>query len=224
KLKSLVALRHTQPARKKLALMFWNYPAGEKNMAASNLNVPRSIVSIQAALKHDGYHVGDALTEQQIIAAGQRMLGALHSSVSLDELEAEGLAARYPLADYKRWLASLPSQRRVELQHGGDPARHWAVRERNGEQYFIIPRWQSGNLLIMPQMPRGPNPQAHYHDTAAAPDHLYMAAYLYLQSNYGAHALIHLGTHGTQEWLPGKDRGLAATDYPFLAAGSIPVF
>ncbi|TEA79343.1 cobaltochelatase subunit CobN [Allopusillimonas ginsengisoli] len=224
KLKSLVALRHTPPARKKLALMFWNYPAGEKNMAASNLNVPRSIVSIQAALKHDGYHVGDALTEQQIIAAGQRMLGALHGSVSLDELETEGLAARYPLADYKRWLASLPSQRRAELQHGGDPARHWAVRERNGEQYFIIPRWQSGNLLIMPQMPRGPNPQAHYHDTAAAPDHLYMAAYLYLQNNYGSHALIHLGSHGTQEWLPGKDRGLAAIDYPFLAAGNIPVF
>src|SRR5690606_15700984 len=64
----------------------------------------------------------------------------------------------------------------------------------------------------------------HYHVTASAPDHLYMAAYLYLQNNYAAQALIHLGTHGTQEWLPGKDRGLAATDYPYLAAGSLPVF
>src|SRR5690606_13147099 len=55
KLQNLVALRRTPSADKKLALMFWNYPAGEKNLAASNLNVPRSIVSIQAALAKDGY-------------------------------------------------------------------------------------------------------------------------------------------------------------------------
>ncbi len=224
KLQSLIALRHTPPKDKKLALMFWNYPAGEKNMAASNLNIPRSIVSIQAALTHDGYRAGKPVTEQQVIEAGQRMLGALYGSVSLETLEADGLAARYPLAEYRRWLESLPQQRQAELRKGGDPGQHWAVRNINGAQYFVIPRWQLGNLLIMPQMPRGPDPQAHYHDTTAAPDHLYMAAYLYLQRQYAAQALIHLGTHGTQEWLPGKDRGLAATDYPYLAAGSMPVF
>src|SRR5690606_13389818 len=54
--------------------------------------------------------------------------------------------------------------------------------------------------------------------------HLYMAAYLYLQKEFAAQALIHVGTHGTQEWLPGKDRGLAAADYPYLAVGALPVF
>ncbi len=224
KLQSLVALRRLPPTEKKLALMFWNYPSGEKNLAASHLNVPRSIVSIQSALANGGYDVGSPVDEQQVIAAGQRMLGALYGSVSLDELEAEGMAARYPLADYQRWLASLPPGRQSELRHGGDPAQHWAVRERNGQRYFLIPRWQLGKLAIMPQMPRGSTPDAHYHDTVSAPDHLYMAAYLYLQSGYAAQALIHLGTHGTQEWLPGKDRGLAATDYPYLAAGNLPVF
>lgn len=224
KLQSLIALRRLTPAEKKLALMFWNYPSGEKNLAASHLNVPRSIVSIQSALADGGYDVGGPVDEQQVIAAGQRMLGALYGSVSLDELEAEGMAARYPLADYQRWLASLPPRRQAELRHGGDPAQHWAVREKNGERYFLIPRWQLGKLAIMPQMPRGSTPDAHYHDTVSAPDHLYMAAYLYLQSSYAAQALIHLGTHGTQEWLPGKDRGLAATDYPYLAAGNLPVF
>ncbi len=224
KLQSLVALRHMRPADKTLGLMFWNYPAGEKNLAASNLNVPRSIVSMQAALAQEGYQVGAPVTEEQVIAAGQRMLGALYGSVSLDDLEAEGMVARYPLADYQRWLTSLPPQRQKELQEGGEPASHWAVREREGQHYFLIPRWQLGKLAIMPQMPRGLRADAHYHDTASAPDHLYMAAYLYLQNDYAAQALIHLGTHGTQEWLPGKDRGLAATDYPYLAAGSLPVF
>ncbi|GAA5232060.1 cobaltochelatase subunit CobN [Verticiella sediminum] len=224
KLQRLVALRQTPPADKRLALMFWNYPAGEKNLGASNLNIPRSVVSIQAALAADGYAVGEPVSEAQVIATGQRMLGALYGSVALDALLDEGLAARYPLDDYERWLAALPPARRDELRHAGAPARHPAVREIDGKRYFVIPRWQLGHLVVMPQMPRTAHGQGHYHDTASAPDHLYMAAYLYLQNQGRAHALIHLGTHGTQEWLPGKDRGLAATDYPWLAAGSLPVF
>ncbi|WP_142846132.1 cobaltochelatase subunit CobN [Telmatospirillum sp. J64-1] len=224
KLQSLVALRHTPPADKKLALMFWNYPAGEKNLGASNLNIPRSLVSIQAALAAQGYAVGEPVSEAQVIAAGQRMLGALYGSVPLETLLEEDMAALYPLAEYERWLLSLPRYRRAELRHDGPPAWHRAVREIDGQRYFVIPRWKLGQLLVMPQMPRHAEPHGHYHDTVSAPDHLYMAAYLYLQHHYAAQALIHLGTHGTQEWLPGKDRGLAATDYPWLAVGNLPVF
>ncbi len=224
KLRSLVALRRTPPADKKLALMFWNYPAGEKNLGASNLNVPRSIVSIQAALAAHGYDAGAPVDEARAIAAGQRMLGALYGSVAPEALLAEGLAGLYPLEDYERWLAGLPERRRTGLRALGDPARHRAVREIGGRRYFVIPCWRLGHLLVMPQMPRHADPWAHYHDTASVPDPLYLAAYLYLQRQYGAHALIHLGTHGTQEWLPGKDRGLAADDYPWLAVGSLPVF
>lgn len=224
KLKQLVALRHTPAANKKLALMFWNYPAGEKNLGASNLNIPRSIVSIQAALSAQGYAVGEPVSESQVIAAGQRLLGAVYGSVPLDTLLAEGMAGLYPLDDYERWLESLPRQRRQELRHAGAPDRDRAVREIDGRRYFVIPRWQLGNLLVMPQLPRHADAHGHYHDTASAPDHHYMAAYLYLRHQEAMHALIHLGTHGTQEWLPGKDRGLAASDYPWLAVGDLPVF
>ncbi|WP_341644419.1 cobaltochelatase subunit CobN [Thauera sp. SDU_THAU2] len=223
KLGKLIALRHTPPADKKLALMFWNYPAGEKNLGASNLNIPRSIVSIQAALAEQGYAVGEPVSEDQVIAAGQRLLGALYGSVPLDDLLAENMAGLYPLAAYERWLATLPPQRQQELRQAGDPAKHHAVRQIDGQRYFVIPRWRLGKLLVMPQMPRHADAHRHYHDTASAPDPLYMAAYLYLQQQEAAHALIHLGTHGTQEWLPGKDRGLAASDYPWLAVGDLPV-
>lgn len=204
--------------------MFWNYPAGEKNLGASNLNLPRSIVSIQAALAGQSYDVGEPVSEKVVIEKGQRMLGALYGSVSLDELLAEDLAALYPLSAYESWLAGLPDEQQKQLRHHGSPDEHRAIREINGQRYFVIPRWQIGHLLVMPQMPRHADAAKHYHDTASVPDHLYMAAYLYLQQQYAAHALIHLGTHGTQEWLPGKDRGLAASDYPWLAVGSMPVF
>lgn len=224
KLKNLLTLRHKPASEKKLALMFWNYPTGEKNLGASNLNIPRSIVSIQAALAGQGYEVGEPLSEEGVIAAAQRMLGALYGSISLDDLLAENMADLLPLADYNDWLRALPAKHQAELRHGGPPAQHYAIREIKGVRYFVIPRWQLGNLLLMPQMPRDALSHAHYHDTATAPDHLYMAAYLYLRQQQEMDALIHLGTHGTQEWLPGKDRGLSAFDYPWLAVDDLPVF
>ncbi|MBF2937686.1 cobaltochelatase subunit CobN, partial [Pseudomonas aeruginosa] len=56
------------------------------------------------------------------------------------------------------------------------------------------------------------------------PDHLFLAVYQFVREGFGADALIHFGTHGTQEWLPGKDRGLAVGDYPLRALGDLPVF
>lgn len=219
----LAKLRHTAAQDKKLALLFWNYPLGEKNLAASNMNVPRSIVSITTALAEAGYQVTPP-DEAAVIRTGQRLLGALYRTVSLSDLLFDNLAALFPVSDYEAWVATLPQQRQNEIAHWGNPARHWAVRTIDGERYFVIPRWQIGNLLIMPQMPRSDNVGDHYHDMHSAPDHLYLASYLYLQRQYAANALIHLGTHGTQEWLPGKDRGLAAHDYSFLTAGNLPVF
>ncbi|GAB1583453.1 cobaltochelatase subunit CobN [Phyllobacterium phragmitis] len=223
KLKSLVALRRKPASAKNLALLFWNYPAGEKNLAASNLNVPASIEAIAARLSQGGYDTGP-LSEAEMIAAGQRMLGGLYRTVPLEDLVERNLAVTLPVETYERWLATLTPEKRRAFSHWGKPEKHWAVREVNGRSSFIIPAFRRGKLLIMPQMPRAGTMGAHYHDTASPPDHLYMAAYLYLRETFGADAIIHLGTHGTQEWLPGKDRGLAADDDPFLAVGDVPVF
>lgn len=219
----LAKLRHTPPADKKLALLFWNYPAGEKNLAASNLNVPRSIVSVMTALSQAGYNA-PVVYEQTVIRTAQTLLGALYKTVSLSDLLHDNLAALLPVTEYEQWLKTLPAKRQAEIAHWGTPARHWAVRNIDDVRYFVIPRWQAGNVLLMPQMPRSAHVGDHYHDMESAPDHLYLASYLYLQKHYAANALIHFGTHGTQEWLPGKDRGLAATDYPLLAVGNVPVF
>lgn len=223
KASALATLRHTPPAEKRLALMFWNYPQGEKNFSASNLNVPRSLEALTRTLHDAGYKV-PAATEQQVIETGQALLSVLYHHDRLDELLRRGLAATLPVKKYNEWLASTaPSVRSQMRERWGDPQSHWAVRTVGGEKQFVIPRWQLGNLLLMPQMPRGGQPGEGYHDAALPPDHLYMAAYLYVRET-APHALIHFGTHGTQEWLPGKDRGLSVDDYPLLAVGDLPVF
>ena len=223
KLRKLADLRHKPVDQKRLALLFWNYPAGEKNFAASNLNVAKSIETISSKLESAGYDVAP-ISETEMISVGQDLLSGLYKTTPLERLLDQNKAVAFPVEAYEGWLNVLPADKRHAFSHWGKPAKHWAVRTVKGVPSFIIPRLEIGKLVIMPQMPRAENMGAHYHDTRSSPDHLYMAAYLYLQKQFGADAIIHLGTHGTQEWLPGKDRGLDAGDFPFLAVGDIPVF
>ncbi len=221
---ALAELRRTPPPEKRLALMFWNYPPGEKNLAASHLNVPRSLERLTAALAAAGYEVPPT-SEDRVIVAGQAVLGGYYRPETLDKLLADGLADTIPLARYRAWLDKLPEVSRTQiLERWGLPDSHWALREIDGELRFIVPRLRLGNLAVMPQPPRAGRPGEAYHDSKVPPDHIYLAAYLYLRETYGAQALIHLGTHGTQEWTPGKDRGLWIGDFPFLAVGDLPVF
>ncbi|MDQ1153976.1 cobaltochelatase subunit CobN [Brevundimonas sp. SORGH_AS_0993] len=218
-----VALRRTPNAEKRLALMFWNHPGGEANISASNLNVPRSLGALSTDLNAAGYEV-PPLPEARWIAAARAMLGAFYRQETLDGLPGQGLAVTLPVARYRAWLDTLPAAGRDPiLARWGDPARHWAVRTVNGEPVFVIPAFRDGALTVMPQPPRAARVGEAYHDTAVPPDHLYLAAYLWVREASQANALIHLGTHGTQEFLPGKDRGLSVADDAFLVLGDLPV-
>ena len=224
KVDSLARLRRLAPADKRLALMFWNHPDGEKNLAASNLNVPRSLAHLTTALHKAGYDV-PATAEAKLIELAQRLLGGYYRPDTLDALLADGLAMTLPLSAYQHWLASLSGSNQQALtERWGDPAGHWALRDVYGEPHFIIPAARLGKLMLLPQPPRAGRPGEAYHDAKVPPDHLYLAGYQALRDVLQADALIHFGTHGTQEWLPGKDRGLATKDFPFLALGDMPVF
>lgn len=218
KLARLAALR-AMPARdKRVALFFWNHPVGEKNFAASNLNLPRSLANVSGAMAAAGYDVAPA-DEARLIADGQTMLAGYYRPETLDELQRRGLTATLPLAAYKAWLNTLPREHREEIAtRWGPPERSRWVR--GGA--FVIPRLMLGKLAILPQPPRGGDPAKSYHDLKMPPDHIYLAAYLWVRGH--ADAIVHFGTHGTQEWTPGKDRGLWASDYPFLLVGDLPVF
>ncbi|MGK6354413.1 cobaltochelatase subunit CobN [Sphingomonas sp. DT-207] len=218
KLQRLAVLRTKPAAEKNVALFFWNYPAGEKNLAASNLNLPRSIARLTAEMAKAGYRVTPQ-EEKRFIADAQAMLGGYYRPETLDSLREQGLAAALPLADYRAWLNSLTPVRRDEIvaRWGSPEDSRWL---RNGA--FVIPRLMAGRLAILPQPPRGGDPGKSYHDQKMPPDHIYLAAYLWVRNQ--ADAIVHFGTHGTQEWTPGKNRGLWASDYPFVLVGDVPVF
>lgn len=224
KLDRLVRLRQRPVAEKHLALMFWNHPDGERNLSASHLNVPASLARLSDALQRAGYDV-PTKSEAELITPAQRLLAGYYRPETLDQLYREGLAESLPLSDYQAWFERLPEAlREALLARWGDPAEHWALREIDGERRFIVPAMRLGKLLLLPQPPRAGRPGEAYHDAKVPPDHLYLAVYQYLRERSDFDALIHFGTHGTQEWLPGKDRGLAIGDYPFRVLGDLPVF
>lgn len=224
KLARLAALRHLPAADKHLALLFWNAPDGENNLSASGLNVPTSVAELSRALARAGYDV-KPIDEQAFIAEAQAMLGGYYRPQTLPDLRTRGLATTFPVARYRQWLDHLPpAQRDALLARWGDPERQAGVSTVDGQPVYLFPALRLGKLLVMPQPPRASHVGEATHDMASLPSHYYLAAYLFLREGFGADALIHFGTHGTQEWTPGKDRGLWVNDYPYLAVGDLPVF
>ncbi|MDD1620233.1 MAG: cobaltochelatase subunit CobN [Methylococcaceae bacterium] len=223
----LAKLQTMNNADKKVALLFWNHPPGEKNQGASNLNVPRSLEKLIADLRADGYGFEPA-AEQEIIDAVGNMLRPVYRPGTLNELMAGPNWDFLPLERYKAWYAGLPESVRKDVEQAfGKPEDSKWLASKDGVPGFVIPRMQRGNLIVLPQPPRGEiadeREKKLFHDTKMPLNHFYMAAYLWIREVYQADAIVHFGTHGSQEWTPGKERGLWAYDYPNILVGNTPV-
>ncbi|MDB5889883.1 MAG: cobalt chelatase [Polaromonas sp.] len=233
---ALTRLQQTPPAKRRVAMMVYNYPLGESNFGASFLNVPKSLHNMLVAMKGAGYLV-DAPGGEQITPLVQATLGAFYKPETLDSLPAQGLADTLPLRDYLAWFRALPpaTQQRIE-SYWGKPEQALMLRPQvsvNGrtETAFVIPRVLLGHAVVMPQPLRqeitaaadaGLRKKRISHRSAVPLSHNYLATYLWLRQAFGAHAVVHVGTHGTLEWAPGKERGLSALDDPLLALGDMP--
>ena len=78
-------------------------------------------------------------------------------------------------------------------------------------------------MLIQPPRGFGENPVAIYHDPDLPPSHHYLATYRWLEEEFGAHAVVHLGKHGNLEWLPGKNVGMSGACGTDAAIGRLPL-
>ena len=223
---NLAALRHAPNADKKVAVMFYNYPAGEKSAGASFLDIPGSLAQISHALEQAGYRVSP-FEEDTFPEKIGLMLKPFYRNLSYVELLEHDVGGLLPLQDYLVWYDDLPEPIRAEIENQwGKPQDSFTVVEVDGQRHFIVPRLLLGNLMILPQPPRGNNRDREkqiYHSQKMPISHTYLAGYLYTRKRFKADAIVHLGTHGTHEWLPGKERGLSMYDPGNLTAGSTPI-
>jgi cobaltochelatase CobN len=216
-------LRHVPNAEKKLALVLSSYPTKHSRVGnAVGLDTPASAVRVLQALRAAGYDVGtfpedgDELVHTLIAAGG-------HDVEWLTEDQLQAAVARVPLTRYREWFDELPETLRTKmLEHWGEPPGSLYV---DGDD-IVLAALQYGNVVLAIQPPRGfgENPIAIYHDPDLPPSHHYLAAYRWLAEDFGAHAVVHLGKHGTLEWLPGKGLGLSAECAPDAVLGDLPLF
>jgi len=226
RLKRWIALRRKPNADKKLALLYYNHSQGKQNIGASYLNVFRSIESLVGRFRQEGYRINgardlsEAAIKEMILRSG-RNIGSWAPG-ELTKLLASDEVVRLPVATYVRWFHQLPQgfQDSVIAQWGSPEASSIMVKDGS----FIIPVVTLGNLVMMPEPSRGwgDDPMKLYHDPSVWPHHQYIAAYLWIRNGFQADAMIHLGTHATYEWLPGKQAGLSPSCPPEVMVGDLP--
>ena len=224
-------LRRVPPADKRLALVFSAYPTKHSRIGnAVGLDTPASAIALLKALRAKGYDVGDVPGLEA--DDGDALMHALIERGGQDpdwltEGQLAGNPIRIPAARYREWFAALPAELTdAMVQHWGPPPGEVFVdRSRNPDGEIVVAAMQSGNVVIVVQPPRGfgENPVAIYHDPDLPPSHHYLATYLWLRHEFGAHAAVHLGKHGNLEWLPGKTLGMSASCGPDAALGDLPL-
>ena len=176
---------------------------------------------------------GNALIHALIAAGGQ-------DEEWLTNAQLTESTVRIPAAAYREWIAHLPAELTDAMTQtwGEAPGKLFVNRVSDhdngqsvntppdgGEDEIVLATLRAGNIVILIQPPRGfgENPVAIYHDPDMAPSHHYLAAYRWLENEFGAHAVVHLGKHGSMEWLPGKHAGLSAACATDAAIGNMPL-
>ncbi len=219
-------LRRAKPADRRVAVLFYNHSGGKQSAGASYLNVTASLEKILADLVRQGYRVDGKLQRESILDAMQsvgRNVGNWAPG-EIDGLVQKG-AVLWPLEKYLAHFDRLPQEaKRQVCQQWGQPPGDVMTVTRDSKQYFVLPVFQLGNIVVGPQPARasGQKQASAYHDPLLWPTHQYLAFYFWLQHEWHANAVVHLGRHGTLEFLPGKGIGLAWDDPPSLLLGDLP--
>jgi cobaltochelatase CobN len=222
-----LAVRHarlrTLPAsERRVAMLLTAFPTKHARIGmAVGLDTPASALRLLDALAEDGMVIdhdfthGDQLMHALVAAGG-------HDPEFLTDSQLGASTLRFPVASYVEWYSTLPVSLRSSIEERWGPAP--------GSQYvdgqdFIVAGLELGNVLVAIQPPRGygEDPVGIYHDPELPPTHHYLACYRWLDAVWGADAIVHLGKHGTLEWLPGKMLALSSACAPDAALGEIPL-
>lgn len=213
-------LRRKENKDKKIAIIFHNYPPRNSNIGSGlGLDTIESIRRVLKAMKERGYTV-DFIPEDgkefiKILTSHATNDRAMLTERQLDE------ANKIKAAEYRKYYDSMEKSVREQLRKDWEDAPG-SVMEYDGS--LLVPGTMDGNVLITVQPPRGfgEDPEKTYHSPFCAPTHHYLAFYQWVRDIWQADAVAHIGTHGSLEWLPGKNAGLSGTCYPFLALRDLP--
>ena len=218
-----VRLRRMPRERRRIAFVFTNSNTKASQIGnAVGLDAPASLMTVLRAMQEAGYCISD------LPESGDALIHALidRGCYDLDHLTAaqcDTAVGKVSAERYAGWFAELPARLRdrMQSQWGAPPGAAYVHDGR-----LILAALEFGNAIVTLQPPRGygMDRDAIYHQPDLPPTHHYYALYRWLRDDWGAHAIVHVGKHGTLEWLPGKGVGLSENCFPDAVLGNLPLF
>ena len=210
RVEKLIALRKTERAERKVAIVLFNFPpnAGSTGTAAF-LAVFESLYNTMAAMQRAGYTID--LPDS---------VDVLRNAILKGNAERHGTPAnvhvRIPADEHVRKEKYL---REIEGQWGPAPGRH----QSDGAHIFVLGA-QFGHVLVVIQPAIGieGDPMRLLFEKGFAPTHAFSAFYRYLREDFAAHAVLHFGTHGALEFMPGKQSGMSGACWPDRLIADMP--
>jgi cobaltochelatase CobN len=205
---AFVRLRALSRAARRIAVLMPDYPgAPGRTGYAVGLDVPASVIALLDDLAAAGYAVAHAPSDARALLAA---------------LADGGVGLALTLAQYEAFLTQLPPAAVARLHDAwGEAADDPNVRD--GAFRFRAQKFGNVIVALPPDRGRAAERRADYHDASLPPRHALVAFGLWLQRVAQADALVHMGAHGTLEWLPGKAVALTAECFPEIVTGPLPV-
>jgi magnesium chelatase subunit H len=206
----LVAVRRLERRDRKVAIVLFNFPPNAGNTGtAAFLSVFESLHRTLTAMKREGYEVdvpADVDTLRERIVVGNAARFGADANVHV----------RIPAGDHVRaekWL------RQIEAQWGPAPGK----QQSDGSSIFVLGE-RFGNVFvgIQPAFGYEGDPMRLLFEKGFAPTHAFSAFYRWLREGFGASAVLHFGTHGALEFMPGKQSGLSGACWPDRMIGDLP--
>ena len=206
----LVALRRAERAQRKVAVVLFDYPPASGNSGtAAHLAVFESLHNTLLGMKAQGYTVEVPETVEAL------RLRVLEGNASTYGTPAN-VVAKVPADEHvrrERWLAE------IEKQWGPAPGRI----QTDGRSILVMGE-RFGNVVVgvQPGMGYEGDPMRLLFESGFAPTHAFSAFYRWLREDFGAHAVLHFGTHGALEFMPGKQAGMTGDCWPDRMIGDLP--
>lgn len=228
---NLSNLSKMQNEDKKVAIIMYNYPPGEGNLGnASYMDTFESIYNILDALEENGYKLQEEESHSNECAISCEkieydFISKFENSGIVNSSEWKCLNDNFIKVNkkgYINYLDTIPNIKKdIEKTWGKAPGNIMA-----DDDYLYLPIIKYGNIVVGLQPSKGihENTDKIYHDKNIPPHHQYMAFYYYLQEEFKANAVIHVGTHGTLEFMPGKEMGISKDCYSDVLIGDLPHF
>jgi len=216
RIKKWLSLRAKPNGEKKIAIVTYNYPPGEDNLASAGyLDVFESMGRFLVKLRERGYHAPQINLDLNL---GDLFIssGVVNSP---NYIQKSGI--KIPANKYISWFRSLPkSVQEGVIDHWGEPPGDIMTEGQD----ILVPGIILGNIFLGVQPSRGVHEDIYkaYHDKELPPHHQYLAYYFFLEKEFDADAVIHFGMHGTLEFTKGKEVALSSECFPDVLIGSMP--